>query len=121
MEKLRSRVLRKALAASGVDATTMLHVPILSCITGPYCFESLARVTCGILPSIGSAPSSGQPFGPGGRGGCCFDFDGGFDRINGLIVDRIRNVVRKKRMHDIASSLRRIVSKSIAIAVLCGK
>lgn len=61
-----SRVLRKARAASGVEATTIPFVPIFRYITGPYFWARLKSVTCGMEPRRGRAPRNGHPAGPGG-------------------------------------------------------
>lgn len=66
LEKFRSRVLRNARAAAGVEATTKLLVPILRYMTGPYFLAMFESVTWGMLPMRGSAPRTGQPLGPGG-------------------------------------------------------
>ena len=102
-EKFRSRVFKKALAAAGVDATTMSHVPIFINMTGPYFFAIFARVTCGMAPSRGRAPIIGHPFGPGGR----------FFRVFKK-RDRIDIWVMKKRRKEMKISRRRNVSRDMS-------
>ena len=94
-----SRVLRNARAASGVEATTMLQVPIFRYMTGPYFLAMLAKVTWGMLPRSGRAPITGHPFGPGGS------FRLGFPRS-----ERTEKRVMKKRIMAVASSRRRNMS-----------
>lgn len=64
--KATSSVFKNARAASGDDATTTFELPSRSRITGPYLSAMRASATCGAFPSSGSAPTTGNPNGPGG-------------------------------------------------------
>lgn len=57
---------RISLAASGVEATTLVMRPSRMVISGPCFLERLARDSWGLGPSSRRLPMIGRPRGPGG-------------------------------------------------------
>ncbi|KAL0425899.1 UNVERIFIED_CONTAM: hypothetical protein Sradi_1124700 [Sesamum radiatum] len=66
LEKAKSCFWRTILAASSDETTTVVMLPSLSDITGPYFLDSLASDWWGLDPRWRMLPMIGNGYGPGG-------------------------------------------------------